>query len=733
MNMPEGRLTPKPLQEAYVNYLKEDKLRALGVDEQVPKNSPALSVMSRQGSSQSSAVLASPTLTSSHVGPFPTSFYGAANPASYIGKPVVSHFPRYSMAHTSNEMTLVSPNQFPPSTEPHIAGTWSPPTYFVSQQGSRVASPGVNGHVHTFGPTVPPTSPIGISNVGQVSNRASSDLLARMREQQALLQIQQLEQQQHHHQQILQQRSSPSLGIYQDGERVLQPVAHYNQAEIAIPIPRGHRQNPSENLQKGVDEAEAHMPFPMGDYEGREGSKAVQTDGSDGYSAKITSNNVGRLATQNARANGSVLDASLSARGNPDHETNQSGQPQSRHSCKASQLNVNAPKFEPRILKNSAVFSFLGSQQAQKAIETASLGLPSSDGALQAPNGVSRPNKWNVAAPAFMPTASVMATTPSREFSFSALHPSFRPDAPVFKPGDSANASGPEAGSERNAAQPAQKIFGDVNFSEVIKPRKSKAITITKPNKESESKEKFDGDMDGQEDESGRITQADGRQKRMRYVDSEISLQNQDFALRRKTYFGGANGAFTLAVLPKASSTQTLLHFLPLLKYVSRLDFVFPKGFPLLHSVALPLEQSALNLEWGMLTPKSSRRERDNGDQIPLFASSEENFHWMDRRIEDRADYLSRTPSPESEAVDATTLDATTDLLEELIDDLSATEASDLMREEESVDEDGKKGDEYVFNDLGEAASFNTARPPDPHEVCEIGKPTPYARPLFEL
>lgn len=133
-----------------------------------------------------------------------------------------------------------------------------------------------------------------------------------------------------------------------------------------------------------------------------------------------------------------------------------------------------------------------------------------------------------------------------------------------------------------------------------------------------------------------------------------------------------------------------------------------------------------------MLTLKSSRRERDDGDQVTLFALSEGKNHWMDRRSEDggsenRAACFSRTPSPESKAVDATTLDAATDLLEGLIDELSATEASDLMREE-SVDEDGERREDYIFNDLGEAASFNAARPPDPHEVCKAGNLNPLRR-----
>lgn len=133
----------------------------------------------------------------------------------------------------------------------------------------------------------------------------------------------------------------------------------------------------------------------------------------------------------------------------------------------------------------------------------------------------------------------------------------------------------------------------------------------------------------------------------------------------------------------------------------------------------------------GMLTRKSARRERDDGDQVPLFASSEGKSPWIDRANEDRAAHVSRTPSPESDAVGAATLNAATDLLEGLVDDLSATEASDLMREVESVDGNEEIREAYAFNDLDEAASFNAARPPNPHEVCEIRKEKTLCRTAF--
>ena len=486
--------------------------------------------MSRQASSQGSAVLTSPVCASStHVGPFPPSFYDAANPASYIGKPGISHFPTYSMAHPFNEPALFSRSQFPQPSEPHIPRTWSPQIHFASQQGSRVASPQINGHMQTLGQAAPSTSPIGISSTGQVSNQGSTDLLARTREQQERLQIQYLEeqrQQQHHHQQqpVLQQLSLPSLSSSQNGARILQPVAHHNQAEIVNRTPCDHRQNPNEILQKGVDEAKACMSYSMDGIEKQEDSKATQIDeGYDEYQAKSTSSSVGGAGPQHARANLSLVDPSLSARRIADPKTSHPGQPQRRYSSKASRFNVNAPKFEPRRLKNSGVFSFLGDKQAHKVTGGESLSLPSSDPARQAPNGVSQASKWNFAAPEFMPKDPVTATVPSREFSFSALRPVLRPDAPAFEPCDSRNRSGHGPASEHNVVHPTKKIFGDVNFSEAIKSLKSKAVPITKPpNKESESKSRSDENQDGQEDESGRMTQADGRQKRMRYVNPNI-------------------------------------------------------------------------------------------------------------------------------------------------------------------------------------------------------------------
>ena len=460
--------------------------------------------MSRQGSSPSSNVLTSPALASSWpLGPYPPSFYGAAKTSSYASMPGIA---QYSMAHPFHEATLLSPRQLSQPSEPQIPGTWSPKIYSASQQGSRVASPQVNGHPHAFGHAAPLLSPTGTNNVGQVSSQASTVLLARTREQQAFLQIQQLkpQQQQHlHPQPVVEQRSSPSSSSSPNGERTLQPMAHLDLSENVSTVPRDYRRNQKEILQKRVDEAGAGMPYSLDGNEEQKCCEITQIDeGHDEHQAEHNSSNDGRASPQRGRT---------------------------------LHLNANAPKFEPGNFRNPGAFSFLGNNKAHKLAESESLKLPNPDGTAQAPNRASQPSKWNVAAPEFMPKALVTPTIPSREFSFSALRPSLRPDAPAFEPSDSRSGNISQSTSEHNSVQPAKKIFSDIHFSGVIKPPKSKAIPVIQPTKKMNSQLRSDENLDGQEDESGRITQVDGRQKRMRYVswnayvrilDSSLSCKN---------------------------------------------------------------------------------------------------------------------------------------------------------------------------------------------------------------
>ena len=73
---------------------------------------------------------------------------------------------------------------------------------------------------------------------------------------------------------------------------------------------------------------------------------------------------------------------------------------------------------------------------------------------------------------------------------------------------------------------------------------------------------------------------------------------------------------------------------------LSRKSCLVPELISLSSELTLCFEES-------MLTPESFRRERNDGDQVPLFASSEEKTPWMDHRSVDRAANFSSRSSAE--------------------------------------------------------------------------------------
>ena len=608
--------------EEYVNQLKEEKLRALGVsfvNEDLPRKSPAPSLMSRQASSQSSAMLMSPALApqTTHAVPFLSGFQPGSNHTPHLGKPSVSHFPRYSVAMPFGEKPLSPSNQFSQPTQSPVYGPWSPQQFLGSRTGSGVTSPNTDGRLSkTLGAARPGLLPEK-NDTGQTYTHESSNIATRTCRQQASLPTQQF---QHQFQHV--SRSYPTnmaRDVYGSDSQPLPTISHIH-TEIASPIPHGHRQNPSKNLQKEIDKAEAD-------------------DVGSAYQEMVKQNLAGSehalLASHQAMSARDKEDFLVHSKtGDSDMETNRSNPlmpeshiyqspPTSGHISKASgsKLNVNAPVFqcEPKKPIDSEIFSFLGSQSVSKSHEDDADLVAGSSTQVSEPRN---PNtKLNISAPEFTPGAIVSTSTaPSREFSFSASIPSFRPDAPAFRPCGPQNTSNAQSSDMEKHVDGSKKIFGEINFPEVIRPAKnSKAIPIVKPDRNSDHLGKSAQESDGQEDESGRITQADGRQKRM-------------------------------------------------------------------------------------------RRDIDDGDQVPVFATPTQP-PWMNHEDDDRAAYFSRPTSPVIEKADASTLEAATDLLEEIIDDLSATEASDLMREDESVSADGKPFAPHSFHDIDDAVSFNAARP----------------------
>lgn len=622
--------------EAYVQQLKEEKLRTLGVtfgnEEPPPRKSSTPGLISRQGSSQSSGMLLSPQLplNSVHTAPFHPSFQRPPNPAPSMSRQGVSHFPRYSIAMPVGEKGFHPQPQFPPF-QPPVPPAWSPQQYFASQPGSRVVSPCANGHLQNPSHRLTPPPPVQ-NSVPQVSTQGPSDMLARMRQRQSILQAQHLRQQ-HQQQQVLQPRQQQPTVQNKQPHATMEPAKRRSEPEIVTPVPRGHHQNLSETLQREVDEAEAYLEESTKHNEKLKDSIAKENTGNIGKEANAA------MATPGGPLESKVGNSGLEP--NPslvemlDHVGNRSGQSRHGHSSKSSvsKLNVHAPEFrvEPKESFAPEVFAFIGNPKLAKAPEPNAAEIaPITKHTKQPSNASSQTSKLNVAARTFTPGAANKPVAPLREFSFSASGPSYKHNAPAFNLSQPGQAVENNSAKNENPEESVKKIFGDINFSEVIKPsKKSRAIPIVKPD---ERPEKSDREVDGQEDESGRITQADGRQKRM-------------------------------------------------------------------------------------------RRDLDVGDQVPLFASSN-NIPWLDHGNNERAAYFSNSESSASSKVDPTTLEAATDLLEEIIDDLSASEASSLMREPENVTE--TTYEPYTFKNAEEAAASNVARPSlDSHEDVGYVDPSP--------
>jgi DNA repair exonuclease SbcCD ATPase subunit len=264
--------------EDHMREINEEKLRALGVsmgeDDPFPSKSPAPSTMSRQASSQYPPLPFSPPIPTSsvasistqHPNPFSPTFMpaGSTNPSSQVGSiasPVSApnmhgnfHHPRQSVSVAGPEGYFGSPFQYPlHQGTPPLHGVWSP-QQMLNQQGlARGGSPAVLGNVHNMGTILSPGSPF--------DSQAQNDVASHIRQQQ--LQNQLLQQQIQAHQQMISARQSPRLENVRESEEEHQssmPPSKLQQnignVEIVTPVPRGHRHNVSESLQKEIDDAE---------------------------------------------------------------------------------------------------------------------------------------------------------------------------------------------------------------------------------------------------------------------------------------------------------------------------------------------------------------------------------------------------------------------------------------------------------------------------------------------
>ncbi|OAA62429.1 myosin class 2 heavy chain [Niveomyces insectorum RCEF 264] len=205
----------------------------------------------------------------------------------------------------------------------------------------------------------------------------------------------------------------------------------------------------------------------------------------------------------------------------------------SSHGSKASlsNLNVEAPEFKFNPGNSSAFkptlggqFLFGSSNAAEAAFQPSvfqaglvpNAPLSANSSQFSLPTTATTSSKINVNAPTFSPSHS--------DFSFSAIGPKFRPDAPAFTPLHSFSnslTSPIQSGSESaTGGHRTSSIFGNIDLTipDVVKPSKrSKAVPIIRPASRHSPQPAADAEKTNDEtqyDKDGRIASDDSRVKR---------------------------------------------------------------------------------------------------------------------------------------------------------------------------------------------------------------------------
>ncbi|KKK15561.1 hypothetical protein ARAM_005316 [Aspergillus rambellii] len=515
----EVKFPNKALWDDYVNYLQEEKLRALGVslgeDELQPSVSPASALNSMTpfpGLVSSppipTASAASNPLSLAH--PFspplnqqtpnlPNGLGSIASPASQFGGPP----PFFGVDQT------MLPGYLPFQPTPPTHGSLTPQSFFNLRQNAAPAST-IPATLSSLTSMLSPVSPLADQNSfhpgfndhhGQPMDGFDDQLVHRT------------------HDEMLHDE-------YVDAH-ILRPLRtpppnpdnfHASTVEIAQPTPRGHSRghNLSETLQKGIDQfaPDYHLEESIerelddaGDLDPTQQPNFDTTELLKSRWALPAANNhivqhipqhmdqfYGGAYSGNVAHEGSDIDTNPSLSGTPRrngslhhipwHESKPStGSYVAGHRSKlsTSTLNVDAKEFDPT-----------GPPAAQ------SVRFPTLEHSMFTFGSVPehRPvGGLNVAAPSFTPGG--VAAGPSygqnndgpHEFSFSS--PTLNIAAAEFNPGSSIRSI------ESEEATPATKIFKDINFSEMSKPaKKSKAIPIVRPDNNKEDDREEDDEAD---------------------------------------------------------------------------------------------------------------------------------------------------------------------------------------------------------------------------------------------
>jgi hypothetical protein len=267
------RISKKAEWEQYTASLLEAKLAALGVSVGGEEDIPL--PMSRSASSQQHpGQLFSPPLPTSSAGSHRMARQGSIVSGSFPFGPSPGHMSRQSIAspgafanprapmHMHRHSTFGSPASFAHHAM-SPSGTWSPGNYFGNQDG-RTQSPALPFSRSDMSGMLSPASPFGMRHNQQFppTPTQQDDYLMQMQVQQQQLQAQMLQQQQQ--QQLMGMRPNSTLAEVpedEDEEDEVPAMKHATKSapEIAVPTPRGHRHNISENLEREAADAEYHL------------------------------------------------------------------------------------------------------------------------------------------------------------------------------------------------------------------------------------------------------------------------------------------------------------------------------------------------------------------------------------------------------------------------------------------------------------------------------------------
>ncbi|KAE8145340.1 hypothetical protein BDV25DRAFT_144744 [Aspergillus avenaceus] len=519
----------KAVWDSYVNFLQEEKLRALGVslgdDEMPPSVSPASAAMSQMAPFP--GLVSSPPIPPASAAsnplslsqPFSPQFNQSTNSRNGMGS-LTSPASQFGIQtpFLGVDQPLLPGYHMPFQPTPPAQGSLTPQSFFNVHQAGAAST--LSGTLPSLTSMLSPVSPLNDQNAFHPGLNEQPGL-----PKEAYNHI------------AHEMRDNMSEG------QLLRPVRtpienpdnfHASTVEIAHPTPRGHSRghNLSETLQKGLDQitqSDYHLEESI-ERQLDDGDRAHNRfDGSDILKSRWAlpengSHNIQHLPQHvhqfyggaypgDNTHEGSDIDTNPSLSGTPHgplanhipwHEPKPSGESYNgghRSKLSSSSLNVGAKEFDPSVPTSSQAFPYQDNSYQFPNMGQSMFTFGSG------PSFKPSADSFNVTAPSFTPgsVGNGRQSTGPGDFRFSPA--SLNVAAPAFNPTNSFYPAKPE-----QAAGGKTKIFEDVDYSEASKPsKKSKAIPIVRPDDNEEKTDKGDE----VEDENGRPAPTD-RHKRAR-------------------------------------------------------------------------------------------------------------------------------------------------------------------------------------------------------------------------